>query len=82
MIEISFEIGGQKVSPNCIGDEIEKAVLKEVIENVKKALSSIRCSEHGQYPKVTVKGKTIDKLTFEVQGCCQPLIDAAMKKLK
>lgn len=82
MINISFEIGGRKVNPNQIGNAIEKAVLQQVAENVKKSLSSVRCAEHGQNPKVKVKGPNIEKLSFEVEGCCQPLIDQALKKLK
>lgn len=82
MIDITFEIGGRKVNPNHIGNVIEKAVLQQVAENIKKSLSSVRCAEHGQTPKVKVKGSSLDKLSFEVEGCCQPLIDKALTKLK
>jgi hypothetical protein len=82
MIDISFEVGGRKVSPDRIGDELGKAILKEVARNVKTSLASVRCPEHGQHPRVTVKGSSLDKLSFEVHGCCQTLIDAAVRKLK
>lgn len=82
MIDVTFEIGGRKVSPDRFGNELEKAILKQVTENITKTLSSVRCPEHGQHPKVTVKGRTIDKLSFEIHGCCQRLTDLATKKLK
>lgn len=82
MIDVSFEINGRKVSPNRVGDALEKAILQEVADNVKKALSSVRCREHGERPRVKVKGRSLDSLSFEVEGCCQELIDAAGKKLK
>ena len=82
MIDITFEIGGRKVNPNRTGDELEKAILSEVAANVKKALSSVTCPEHGQRPKVIVKGKDINNLSWEVEGCCQKLVDDAVKKLK
>lgn len=82
MIKVTYEIGGRKVSPDRIGDELEKAILKQVTENIIKALSSVRCPEHGKPPEVIVKGRTIDKLNFEIQGCCQKLIDLATGKLK
>ena len=82
MIDISFEIGGRKVNPNQIGDALKKAVLQQVADSVKKSLSSVRCSEHGQRPTVKVKGRNLDNLSFEVKGCCQSLIDQALKKLK
>ncbi len=82
MIDISIEIGGRKVNPNQIGNALEKAVLQQVVDGVKKSLGSIRCSEHGQRPAVKVKGRSLDNLSFEVKGCCQPLIDQTIKKLK
>ena len=82
MIDITFEIGGKKVSPDRLGDELEKAILSELAEKVKRSLSSVRCPEHGQGPRVTVKGRSVNNLGWEVEGCCQKLIDLAMNKLK
>jgi hypothetical protein len=82
MVDVTFEIGGRKVSPNRVADELEKALLSEVAANVKKALGSVTCPEHGQRPKVVVKGRDIKNLSWEVKGCCQKLIDSAMKKLR
>jgi hypothetical protein len=82
MIDVTFEIGGRKVSPNRLGDELEKAILSEVAANVKKALGSVTCPEHGQRPKVIVKGRDIKNLPWEVTGCCQKLVETAMKRLK
>ena len=82
MIDISFEIGGRKVNPSQIGNPLEKTALLHVADSVKKSLSSVRCSEHGQRPIVKVKGINLDSLSFEVKGCCQSLIDRATSKLK
>lgn len=82
MIDVTFEIGGRKVSPNRFGDELERAVLKQVSNNVKRSLSAVCCPRHGRQPKVTIKGRRIDNLSWEVQGCCQQLIDKALAKLK
>lgn len=82
MIDVSFEIGGKKVHPNNIGDALEKALLGEITSNIKKAIGSVKCSEHGNSPSVKVKGRSLDKLSFEVGGCCQGLIDTALKKLQ
>lgn len=82
MIDVTFEIGGRRVSPNRFGDEIEKAILTKAATNVKKALNSVTCPEHGQRPKVTLTGMDINNLSCDVEGCCQKLVDTAMKKLK
>lgn len=76
-MEIKFEIGGKRVDPKNIGNALEQAVLKQVSEGVVKSLNSVRCAEHNQTPRVTVKGQSLDKLSFEITGCCQALIDAA-----
>ena len=81
MIDVFFEIGGKKVKPDQVGNALEKAVFQRVTESVKEALSSVQCSEHGERPTVIVKGKTIDKISFEIRGCCQSLIDRTLKKL-
>jgi hypothetical protein len=82
MIDIKFEINGKRVDPSRIGDALEKAVLGKVSDHILKVLSSVRCPEHGTSPKVTVKGRSLDNLSFEMAGCCQALIDAATAKLK
>ena len=82
MIDISFEINGRKVSPNNIGGALQVAVLSQVTESIKKSVGSIRCKEHNQAPKIKVKGRSIDKLSFEVFGCCEDLIKQVTRKLK
>ena len=42
MIDVSFEINGRKVNPNQIGNTIEKAVLQQVADSVKKSLIVVR----------------------------------------
>ena len=72
----------REVLPNRVGDAVERAALRQVTETIKKALSSMRCPVHGGRPRVKVKGRSLDKLNFEVEGCCQELIDKAVKQLK
>ncbi|RYA22432.1 hypothetical protein CRU96_13090 [Malaciobacter halophilus] len=81
MIGISFEINGKKVNPNNIGDALENAMLQQIGESIKKSIGSLRCSEHNQTPKVLVKGKSLDKLSIEVSGCCDDIVKKATDKL-
>ncbi len=82
MIDISFEINGRKVSPRNVGNALESAMLESVQDSIAKAVGSARCPEHGQKPKIKVKGHSLDSLTFEVSGCCDSLIEAVKRKLK
>ena len=82
MIDISFEINGRKVSPHNMGNTLESALLQSVQESITKSVGSARCPEHGQKPKIKVKGRELDSLNFEVSGCCDQLIETVKKKLK
>ena len=81
MIEVSFEINGKKVNPDKIGDALEAAALKSIAEQVKDKLRGITCPEHGKSPKVKVKGRNLDSLSFDVSGCCDKLIERVKEKL-
>lgn len=80
MIDISFELNGRKVSPNNLTDALEAAALNSVKESISKSVGNIRCSEHGEHPKITAKGRNLDSLTIEVSGCCDSLVEQVKKK--
>jgi actin-like ATPase involved in cell morphogenesis len=82
MLNITYEINGKKVNPKSFGNAIEQAILNQVTEHIKKTVGSVRCSEHHQAPKIKVKGRSLDKLSFEVSGCCEQLIEKVKQKLK
>ncbi len=81
MLDISFEINGRKVRPNNIGDALEAAALTQVSDSIKRSVGAIRCREHHKAPKIVVKGRNLDNLSFEVSGCCDTLIEQVKKKL-
>ncbi len=80
MIDIKFEIDGKSVDPDNISDAIEKVALQGVAKYVINKLGSLQCEEHGEAPRITVKGKSLDDLSFEVSGCCEPLIKKVKQK--
>jgi len=82
VIDINFEINGRKVSPRNMGNALESALLQSVQESITRSVGSAQCPEHGQRPKIKVKGRNIDSLSFEVAGCCDQLIHSVKKKLK
>ena len=82
MLDVSFKINGRTVNPRSIGDEIEKAVLSEVEDSIKKSLRSVSCPTHHKQPKVIIKGRDFSNLSFEISGYCDELIQKATSKLK
>ncbi len=81
-LDITYEINGKKVNPKRLGNELEKVVLAEAANNIKKKLESVICAEHKQRPTVKIIGKNVNDLKCEVEGCCQQLIDDATAKLR
>lgn len=82
MIEINFKINGRKVNPKNMKDVFEAAALDSIDQSIKKSVGNIRCSEHGQSPKIQVIGRSIDNLSFNVSGCCESLIEKVSDKFK
>lgn len=82
MIDVSFEINGKKVSPGNMGNALESTLLQSVQESITKSVGSARCPEHGQRPKIKVKGRNLNSLSFEVSGCCDQLIETVKETLK
>ena len=80
MLDISFEINGRKVNPNNVKDVLESAILSQVAESIKKSVGNLRCAEHGQSPKIKVKGRNLDNLSFNISGCCEDLIEKVRAK--
>ena len=57
-------------------------VLNQFKNSIKTQVGGSICPEHGLHPKVKVKDSNIDKIEFEVSGCCQQLIDIVNAKLR
>ena len=68
MIDISFEINGRKGNPNQIGNALEQALLSSIKDEVTQKVRSIRDPKTGERPKIKVKGRSIDSLSFEISG--------------
>ena len=81
MIEINFEIGGKTVRPNNIKNTLEKQMMQLTTEHIKKQLSGIKDPVTGERPKVIAKGKSLDRLSFEVHGS-EELKELVSQKLK
>ena len=77
MIDIKFQINGNNVNANNLQKELESASLSAITTNVKRSMGRLKCAEHGQSPKIKVKGQKLRNLSFEVSGCCPDLIEKA-----
>jgi hypothetical protein len=62
-------------------DSLEKAAMESIVAQAKQKVGSVRCATHGQSPTVRVEGRALNRLTFDVQGCCQTVIDQVRSRL-
>lgn len=81
MIDISFEINGRKVNPNQISNVLEKAIVQELQNKLKREIGSIRDSKSGERPRLKVKGNNINNLSIEVEGS-PDVIETVTSRLK
>ena len=81
MIDIEFQLNGRKIRSNDIGNQLEKAMFKQVRDNIAEKLRGIRDLESGNHPKVNVKGRSLDNLSFEVFGSPK-LIEEVKRRLR
>jgi hypothetical protein len=68
VLKVSFEINGRQVTAEKAGDALKAAFLAAVEDGVRKKLSGIRDPNTGEFPVVSVRGRDLDNLSFEVSG--------------
>ena len=59
-------------------DDIQKQSIEIIKKELNSKLKNVSCPIHHQRPTVIVSG-SINNPKYEIQGCCQVLIDEAMK---
>ena len=81
MFKTSLELNGRPVRSGALGRELEKAMVKEVEDSVKKTVSQVHCRTHGQVARVTVRGRTLRNMEFDISGCCDDLVNEVRQRL-
>jgi hypothetical protein len=90
-VDFVFELDDKPLSLEALADNYEVAMLfehtqEQVRHQVLDRLGTLRCPDHGQPPRVTVKlayseesGQT--DLSYHVDACCQRLLLQAVSRL-
>lgn len=81
MLDISFEINGRKVNPNRIADEFEKAIYRQIRDELVRKVGSICDPKTGERPKLKVTGRSLKDLSIEVSGS-EKLIEEVKRRLR
>lgn len=80
MMDLRFEINGRRVDPRNIGDALTAVLMDAVAKEIKRKVGMCRCPVHGKGPTVVGKGCSADKMAFEVEGCCENLIEEVRRR--
>lgn len=68
MIDVKFEIGGQRVDPQNLGDALQAMVLRNIAEQIRQKVTGIRHPVTGETAVILVRGTDLEHLSFEVSG--------------
>jgi hypothetical protein len=68
MLKVRFEINGRPTNPGDISDMLERAVLKEIEDQLREKIGTIRDPETGEFPTVVISGESFDRLTIHAEG--------------
>lgn len=81
MLKIEWKLNGRKVRPNDIANQLERAMLSQIEEMVRGKLRGVHDPETGAAPTITVVGRSLDNLSFEVSGS-PALIEEVKRRLQ
>jgi hypothetical protein len=80
--DITFVIGGRSTAIEAIGDAMDRVLCRAASHRTERRLRDVLCPSHQQRPRIIASGASAERLTFSVEGCCQPLIDTATAALQ
>lgn len=79
-MKITFEIDGRPVNPRNLRDVMAQAILEAIEKDVRGRLAGVRDPETGEFPVVAVRGRSLESLSFEINGSPQ-LVALARERL-
>ena len=74
MFDINWKVGGKKLDPANVEDEVEREIVVDLTEELHARLDGVQCPQHGTGVRsVDVAGNSFEQLGFEINGCCLKL---------
>lgn len=81
MIKVEFKMNGRTVRPNDIANQLERAMFEQIRDGIAEKLRDVRDPETGAEPTITMTGRSLDNLSFEVAGS-PALIEEVKRRLQ
>ena len=77
--ELEYTLNGRRVSQRQFFDGMQQEVHDAAVRAATERIESVRCRQHGQRARATLKNQRGDRLEFSITGCCDQLIEAAQR---
>lgn len=82
MIKIKASIDGKEVPLSEFGSGIERKIYLAAADAVRERLEAVKCPEHGTpLDALILKKAEHGNLGFDLEGCCQKLVEACEAEL-
>ncbi len=79
MFKISYTVNGRTVAPGRIADQLGKVAMRSATAMAQHQIASIHCPVHHRTARVS-PGASASR--FELQGCCERLMDEIRSQLR
>ena len=79
---IEWKFNGRRVAPGQLGNEVAKALKREVLAGATKAVTGVRCPVHGSHPTNVRVHEEAGKLRFQYEACCDRLTETVEKSIQ
>ncbi|HEX6373066.1 MAG TPA: hypothetical protein VF006_29355 [Longimicrobium sp.] len=66
MIQVRIDTAGQ-------ADALTRSAMEEVADEYRSTLEGVTCPEHGEAPTVVISGTSQDRITIQIETCCDQL---------
>ena len=66
---------GRRITHDQFFENLKDEAIGSAVNHVRDAIESLRCPDHGTAPKLIEKGQQGSELHFDIEACCQKLMD-------
>lgn len=82
MVNIKLQINGRTVSPSQLKSEIERAIYRQVENQLKSRIGTLVCKTHHKGPTILCTGKNLNQIKYEIEPCCKEFGDLIKTKIR
>jgi len=79
--KVTFKVVGKEVHPSQPGNKLKETAIGTAKDSFPAKIEAVHCTVHDQNARAVLKATTEGKLNYEIQGCCNELIEEVKRLL-